>query len=78
MKTVLKTITVGPFHHFTLRAIHKREISVTEWRNRHAVLKADDPSDDDGEQSGSGSESADDNEERTPGDDKNKPKKGKK
>lgn len=49
-----------------MRAIHKKDVGVNEWRNRHANLKADDPSDqEDGDESGSGDE--DDDNEKTPG-----------
>ena len=45
MKIVEKNIQVGPFHIFKLRAIHKREIPIDEWRNRHANLKAEEDED---------------------------------
>ena len=43
MKRINKMITIGPFHIFKLRAIHKKEIGVADWRNRYANL--DGPSD---------------------------------
>jgi len=46
VKKVEKKITVGPFHMFKLRGIYRKEISVTEWRNKHSDLKVDDLSED--------------------------------
>lgn len=60
-KTVEKLVTVGPFHIFRLRAIHKREVGISEWRNGYADLKADDSFASDEE------EDDDHNEEETPG-----------
>lgn len=60
MRSVVKKITVGPFYVFKLKAIHKKDISVTEWRNRHADLKADDVSEDENQHSESGSDDQED------------------
>ena len=42
MKTVERLIKVGPFHIFKLRAVHKKEVGISDWRNKYADLKVDD------------------------------------